>query len=230
MLRYTGIAAVTIAVVAGVVAGALQPRPAQRVATDRLGPDSGEPVAAYLARSRDSLRGTDSAPHWALLSAASGLDPASIPDLTGGLRVSQVLVHVPLDRVSTPDISVIVPADPAQAAAAEQVAAGHLLAELGPAGDTGHDPVLEPDPGVVRELSMYRVVAGRLRAGCACVVGLVVRGPLDRLRELAGRPGARAVQALPADAGAGNFSVVPLLPEQLDAVTPGPDDGPVPPG
>ncbi|SUE29753.1 Uncharacterised protein [Nocardia farcinica] len=72
------------------------------------------------------------------------------------------------------------------------------------------------------------VAAQRLTDGCACAVGVVVRGPLDRLRTLAENPAVRAVEALPADAIAGRFGVVPLLPEHVDVVAPGPDDGPVP--
>ena len=59
----------------------------------------------------------------------------------------------------------------------------------------------------------------------ACVIGLVVRAPTAVLADIAATDGVRAVEALPADAVAGRFSVSPLLPEHVDVVLPGPDDG-----
>ncbi|MBF6330134.1 hypothetical protein [Nocardia transvalensis] len=205
-------AAAVLAVVIVVLGWAYPPRPSV-VTTDRLGPETGEPVAQYLDRAKDSLTGTDSDEHWALVSFAVGIAPERIPDHAGGLRISQVLHHVPIDRVYTPVLAVPVPAGDAVAVASARAAANTLAAV---------HPVDE------RSARVAAVVSERLRAGCACTVGLVVRGRLDRLRELASHTGIRAVQALPADAAAGAFAIVPLLPEQTDIAAPGPDDGPVP--
>ncbi|MBF6174171.1 hypothetical protein [Nocardia blacklockiae] len=205
-------AAVAVVVLIVVLGWAIPPR-AAIVSTDRLGPESGERVADYLARARDSLSGTDTAEHWALASFGAGAAAERLPELAAGLRISQVLYHVPLDRVYTPVTAVPVPAGDAAAIGSLQAAAGAMD---------------YAQPAEERAARTAAVVAARLHAGCACAVGVVVRGRLDQLRELSSRNGVRSVEALPADAAAGAFAVVPLLPEQLDVVTPGPDDGPVP--
>ncbi|GAB2705057.1 hypothetical protein GCM10027089_29110 [Nocardia thraciensis] len=201
---------------------AIPPRPAV-VTTDRLGPESGEPVAEYLARARDSLGGNGSASlesgeRWALVSFASGVAAARLPEHAAGLRISQVLYHVPIDRVFTPLISVPVAAGDAAAIASGRAAAGAMEY-------VATDPARSADD---RALRTAAVVAARLRAECPCVVGAVVRGSLERLRELPSHNNIRAVEALPPDAAAGAFAVVPLLPEQQESAVPGPDDGPVP--
>ncbi|MEU7145459.1 hypothetical protein ABZ942_38855 [Nocardia sp. NPDC046473] len=206
-----GAAAVAL-VVFIVLLGVLNPPRKAGVFTDRLGPEQGERVADYLARAHDSLNGTDTDEHWALVSFAEPLVPEQIPPNSGGMRISQVLYQVPIPRVQTPLVAVPVPkGDEAAITSAESAA--WLL------------PRTAPDERTTR---ITALAAARLRSGCACTVGLVVRGPLDGLRNLASRNGIRAVQALPADAVAGRFGVVPLLPDQLDAVLPGPNDGPVP--
>ncbi|WP_327114561.1 hypothetical protein OHB12_34900 [Nocardia sp. NBC_01730] len=210
--RGIALAAAAVALVVLIVAlGVLNPPRKAGVFTDRLGPDRGEQVADYLARARDSLTGSDGDQHWALLSFTEPLGPERIPDYTVGLRVAQVLYRVPIPRVQTPLVAVPVPED------------------VGAAVDSaGYAAWLLPRPSDNRSGRIVGVSAARLRAGCACVVGLVARGPLTALRNLASQNGIRAVQALPADALAGRFAVVPLLPDYLDVVLPGPDDGPVP--
>lgn len=183
------------------------------VATDRLGPDRGEQTADYLVRARDSLTGEHEQARWALVSFTEYLTPQQIPAHSGGLRIAEVIHRVPIPGVQTPVIAVPVPAGDAVAVASAEAAAGLLTAA----------PKTAERPARIAE-----VAAARLRAGCACTAGLVVRGPLPRLRELAAQPGIRAVEALPADAEMGRFAVAPLLPEQTGAVLPGPDDGPVP--
>lgn len=213
-LRVAGIAtaAVLLAVLIVTLGWAIPPR-AGIIATDRLGPDSGEPVAAYLDRARKSLEGNDSADHWALLSFAEGVTADRIPEFSGGLRISEIDYHVPVDRVATPIIAIGVPAGPDVAVSSVKSAAAQV--ESTPAFDD-------------RSTRVNHLVATRLRANCPCVVGLVLHGPLDQLRTLAAHPGIRAVEALPADASAAVFAVSPLLPEQRESAGPGPDDGPVP--
>ncbi|NKY52856.1 hypothetical protein HGA08_21880 [Nocardia vermiculata] len=202
------------AVVAAVVAlGWARPPSSSLVGTDRLGPDSGEPVAAYLDRAHDSLPGGDTGPRWALVTFRTGLSTGAVVNAVAGLRISQVLYHVPIDRVYTPVITVPVPAGEAALRAAQPAAAGAM------------DHVVTDDD---RSRRIAGVLAARLHEGCACVVNLVVRGSLAQLRGLMSHADVRSVQALPADASAGTFAVLPLLPEQVDTVVPGPDDGAVP--
>ncbi|MEV0342350.1 hypothetical protein AB0H49_25315 [Nocardia sp. NPDC050713] len=199
------------------VLGALNPPRELGVGTDRLGPDRAEPVADYLVRARDSLSGSDTEQHWALVSFTEPIAPQAIPAHSGGLRIGQVLHRVPIPRVQTPLVAVQVPAGDAGAVASADAAAWQLLAQLEQTG-----PIDE------RYTRVMTVAISRLRAGCACTVGLVVRGTLPELRNLAAANGIRAVEALPADAVAGHFAVNPLLPEHTETVVPGPDDAPVP--
>ncbi|MGW5144049.1 hypothetical protein ACWEPH_33740 [Nocardia beijingensis] len=210
--RATLLAAAAVALVVLIFAlGALFPPYRTAVSTDRLGPDQGEQVAEYLARSRESLDTGGDEPRWALVSFTEPIAPGDIPGHSGGLRIAQVLYRVPAPGVQTPLVAVPVP---------EGVAA---------AVDSAADAAwLLPRPADERSARVVAFSAARLRGGCGCVVGLVVRGAPARLRELAGQNGVRAVQALPADAVAGSFAVAPLLPDYRDVVGPLPDDGPVP--
>lgn len=211
--RVIGVLAVLV--VAGVVVAGMFGQPARLpVGSDELGPDPGMAVADYLARARSSLAVEPTAQRWALVSFGAEPTAQVAAELTADLRVAQVLYRAPIDRVQTPLVTVDVPADRAAVRASSGWAASKLLWTL-PTGEDRGDRVTA-------------LSAQRIRGGCACVVGLVVRGTGAQLRGLADKPGVRAVEALPADAVAGRFSVTPLLPEQQDAVTPGVDDGPLP--
>ncbi|MCK0092882.1 hypothetical protein HCA61_02920 [Rhodococcus sp. HNM0563] len=210
MARIVSWSATAALVLAVLLAGVLNPvRPAS-VRTDALGPDSGEPVADYLRRAESTLAELGQDPSWALVSFVEPLDVAAVAELPGNVRVGQVLFRVPIDRVQTPLVTVAVSAHPEALRRAPGVAAGRLR---GPAEGTG------------RAARVAEVSAERLASGCACVVGLVVRGTGEQLREVADDPAVRAVDALPSDAVAGRFSVRPLLPEHVEVVAPGPDDG-----
>lgn len=213
-LRRAGIATAVVlfAVLIVVLGWAIPPR-AAIIATDRLGPEGGEPIAQYLTRAQKSLEGSDSGEHWALMSFSPGITADRIPEFTGGLRISQVEYHVSVDRVATPILAIGVPAGDAAAVSSIKAAAGQV--ETTPTFDD-------------RSARVKKLVAARLNANCPCVVGVVLQGTLAQLRNLASHPGVRAVEALPADAPAGVFAVSPLLPEQLDTASPTPDDAPVP--
>lgn len=208
-----GFAVVVLLLIAVAVLGWARPPRASVLGTDRLGPDSGERVADYLERAHETLSGADTAPRWALVTSDTGLSTDAVVDIGAGLRISQVLYHVPIDRVYTPVITVPVPAGTAALRSAQAAAAGAM------------DHVQADDD---RSRRLAAVLAARLHSGCACAVNFVVRGTLAELRGLASRSGIRSVQALPPDASAGAFAVVPLLPEHVDVVAPGPDDGPIP--
>jgi hypothetical protein len=79
-----------------------------------------------------------------------------------------------------------------------------------------------------RQAQIAAVSSAVLARNCACVIGVVVRGDHEALTALRSAPDVRAVEALGADAVAGRFAVRPLLPEQVETVVPGPDDGLVP--
>ena len=115
--------------------------------------------------------------------------------------LSRIVLAPP--RVQTPVVTVATPAGDEPARNSADAAAGLLLAQQ------FRDP---------RSAEIARVTAARLRANCACTAGMVVRGTLPQLRELATTPGVRAVQALPADAIAGRFAVAPLLPEATGGI------------
>ncbi|MGW5519462.1 hypothetical protein [Nocardia africana] len=208
-----GFGVVVVLLIVVVALGWARPPRTSVLGTDRLGPDSGERVADYLERAHESLSGADTAPRWALVTSSTGLSTDEVVDLGAGLRISQVLYHVPIDRVYTPVITVPVPAGTGALRAAQAAAAGAM------------DHVQADDD---RSRRLAAVLAARLHAGCACAVNLVVRGTQVQLRGVASRTGIRSVQALPPDAAAGAFAVLPLLPEHVDVVAPGPDDGPIP--
>lgn len=198
-------------IVVVLAAGILNPvRPAS-IGTDALGPDNGELVEDYLDRAATSIADTadTTTPRWALVSFTDSVDIETVAVLPK-VRVSQVLFRVPLDRVQTPLVTVDVSEHPDSLARAGTVAAGLL----GPR-----------TAGTGRAARVAQVSAERLAAGCACVAGIVVRGTLPQLRALGDVAEIRAVEALPTDAVAGRFSVTPLLPEHVDTVAPGPDDG-----
>ncbi|RVW09012.1 hypothetical protein EGT67_12665 [Prescottella agglutinans] len=208
----------TVALAGTVVGlGVANPVPAARISTDRLGPDSGEQVSAYLERATATLTAEEDADpgtqHWALVSLDAPTTPSQLLDDVGDVRVSQVLFRVPLDRVQTPMVAIPVAANPTAVQRAPSVAAARLQASV-----VGHD----------RQSLLAAYSAAQLSADCACVVGATVRGSLDQLRALDAAPSVRAVEALPADAIAGSFAVSPLLPSQTDVVLPGPDNGSVP--
>ncbi|WP_309139124.1 hypothetical protein [Nocardia cyriacigeorgica] len=208
---------VAVAVVVLIVVGAMQPQRSDGVSTDRLGPEQGEAVADYLARAQDSLTGTDTGEHWALVSFTEYQTPQQLLERSGGLRIGRVLYQVPLPRVHTQLMTVQVPAGDAVVLRSAEDAAWQLLDQLRRSGYVDE-----------RMRKVTEVSVARLRAGCACAVGLIVRASLDQLRNLAAQNGIRAVEALPADAAAGGFAIVPLLPDATEFVTTTPDDGPVP--
>ena len=196
-----------------VALGVLQPPRKGDVISDRLGPEPGQQVATYLEQARSSLRGPDGE-RYALVSLTDYMTSAAAADLTDHVRVSQVIYRVPIPRVQTGLVSVDVPDGPAAVAASSGYAASRVQSD-----------VLVPDSRAGR---IAAVSSKRLSQGCACVVALTVRGTTAQLAALAQQPAVRAVEALPRDAVFGRFAVVPLLPEQVDVVAPGPDDGPVP--
>ncbi len=211
------VAAVCAVVLAAVVVwlGAANPPRQAPIGTDRLGPETGEPVGDYLSRARASLaEPTESgAPRWALVAFDRELTATGAGDLLGDrAQVTQLWFRVPIARVQTPIVAVAVGGD-------ESIARAPGYAAVRLAGGAGAGD---------RQSRVAAVSAARLGADCACVVAATVRAPTSDLAAVADLPGVRGVEALPADAVFGRFAVTPLLPEQTVVATPGPDDGPVP--
>ncbi|MER2086475.1 hypothetical protein ACIQYW_14920 [Rhodococcus erythropolis] len=214
------LAVVAVAAVVGV--GFANPVPTPPIRTDTLGPDSGEAVPDYLDRARDSIAALDG-PVWALVSftkaltvdevitttSSSQVSSVRVPDV----RVARVMYRVPIERVQTPLMSVPVP-DNDEAVRRSPGVAATRLASLG--GDTD------------RQQQVALASAKQLSAGCACAVGVLVRATPEGLDAIARESNVRAVEALPSDASPWLAAVRPLLPEYVDVVAPGPDDGPVP--
>ncbi|MFF1555354.1 hypothetical protein ACFVX3_30475 [Rhodococcus erythropolis] len=214
------LAVVAVAAVVGV--GFANPVPTPPIRTDTLGPDSGEAVPDYLDRARDSVAALDG-PVWALVSftkaltvdevitttSSSQVSSVRVPDV----RVARVMYRVPIERVQTPLMSVPVPHNDEAVRRSPGVAATRL-ASLG--GDTD------------RQQQVALASAKQLSAGCACAVGVLVRATPEGLDAIARESNVRAVEALPSDASPWLAAVRPLLPEYVDVVAPGPDDGPVP--
>lgn len=214
------LAVVAVAAVVGV--GFANPGPTPPIRTDTLGPDSGEAVPDYLVRARDSIAALDG-PVWALVSftkaltvdevitttSSSQVSSVRVPDV----RVARVMYRVPIERVQTPLMSVPVP-DNDEAVRRSPGVAATRLASLG--GDTD------------RQQQVALASAKQLSAGCACAVGVLVRATPEGLDAIARESNVRAVEALPSDASPWLAAVRPLLPEYVDVVAPGPDDGPVP--
>ena len=216
------VVAVVVGVAAVVGVGFANPVPTPPIRTDTLGPDSGEAVPDYLDRARDSVASV-AGPVWALVSFTKALTVDEVITSTSsvqvpgaevsGVRVSRVMFRVPIERVQTPLMSVPVPDNDESVRRSPGVAATRLVS-LG--GDTD------------RQQQVALASAKQLSAGCACAVGVLVRATPEGLEAIEHDSNVRAVEALPSDASPWLAAVRPLLPEYVDVVAPGPDDGPVP--
>jgi hypothetical protein len=184
----------------------------------RLGPEAGELVADYLRRAGASLPAVPAGPVWALVAFDGYLQPEPAAELTQGVRISRVILRVPLPRVQT---ALITRDLPGQRPVGELVQARWAAAQ---------DRLAESRavPGG-RRAAVAAAEAAQLRGGCACVLALLVLGDRDALRAVAARPGVRAVHAALPDTPIQDVAVSPLLPEQAGLVGPVPDDGPIPP-
>ena len=204
--------------VAVVVAGRPgEPLPVTGV--QRLGPEAGEPVADYLRRAAASLPATESGSIWALVQMEDYLTPGHATELTQGVRLSRVVLRVPLPRVQT---ALIIRDLPGQRPAAELADALRFAAQ-DRAAVAGREV-----PGG-RSAAVAAAEATQLRDGCACVLAFLVSGDDEALQAVALRPGVRVVHAALPDTSIQDVAISPLLPEQVDTAGPVPDDGPVPP-
>lgn len=225
MTRRTVWSAVALLVVAVAVTVAAEradrPSPdAPGVSVTRLGPQEGELVSAYVARTRAALADRSGGePAYALVGFGEYLPPDRVTAVLGGADVARVLIRVPLPRVQT-RISAVA------ASGAEDIrgAMTGVAADLDAEADqfrAGGDPV---------GASVATRQADQLRTGCSCVLAAVVRAAPTDLTALAERAGVRAVEVAPAGEPVTRLVFVPLLPEQRVRVAPPPDDGAAPDG
>jgi hypothetical protein len=210
------VALLVVAVALCSLVGHLNPLPRTLVGTDRLGPDNGEAIAEYIDRAAASVTEAraDFDPHWALVSFDSVIAPTDAFDLARGVRIAEVLLRVPMERVQTQVIAIGVPGTEASVIESEDRAAAGLQSSTG-----------QWD----RQSQIDAASAVRLSRGCDCVVGLVVRATGTELASVSTAVGVRSVESRPADATAGRFAVRALLPDYVDVAGPLPDDGPIPP-
>ena len=211
---------VIVAVTAGLYAlGATHPPKRSAITSDRLGPENGASVRAYLDDAAAGLDRVGTGARWALISLRAPVDDDQAWSLMSGTAASRVAFHVPIDGVATPSTFAAVTGDRGSLATARVNAIDEVSGDAGSATDGA---------AVTRDGQVSSVTVGRLRSGCACIVAMVVRGAGPRLRSISASPLVRGVQVLPADASGGRFAVVALLPEQTDRVLPISDTAPVP--
>lgn len=182
--------------------------------TVRLGPEAGEDVAAYLARVTlppDGVR----AP--ALVQLSESVTPPEALDTIAGATPVTAVFRVSLRRVQTALRFVDLEPGVPPAAALENA---RVRAQQAAAADAG----LAGRPGAVAAAE----AAALDRAGCRCVLALVVDGDRAGLATIAGRSAVRAVEAAPPGTTGVELALAPLLPEQAVRADPPPDDGPVP--
>lgn len=184
--------------------------PAPSSGSVRLGPESDEPVAAYLARIPADLPPPGAS---ALALVQFAAERPAVDAALPGVEPVTAVFRVPLDRVQTALRFEELGTD--GLATAQQRAAG--AAETDAARLTGR-------PAAVAAAEA-RVLSD---PGSACVVAVLVRGDRAALDALAAAPGVRAVHAAPPDAEPVELALSPLLPAQAAAATPVPDDAPVP--
>ncbi|MGH3984362.1 MAG: hypothetical protein ACREX8_09765 [Gammaproteobacteria bacterium] len=217
--RWAVLAVLVAALGVAVVVAGRPGEPLPVTGVQRLGPEAGEPVAEYLRRAGASLPATESGSVWALVQLESYLTPGRAVELAQGVRLSRVVLRVPLPRVQT---ALIIRDLPGQRPVAE------LTEALRSAAQDRAAVAARNVPGG-RSAAVAAVEATQLRGGCACVLALLVFGDGEALQAVAVRPGARAVHAALPDTPIQDVAISALLPEQVDTVGPVPDDGPVPP-
>lgn len=216
--RWAVLAALFVVLGIAVVVAGQPGQPLPVAGVQRLGPEAGEPVADYLRRAGASLPVVESESVWALVQLDGYLKPGPAAELTAGVRLSRVVLRVPLPRVQT---ALITRDLPGQRPVAE-------LTEVLRSAAQDRAAVASRVPGS-RPAAVAAAEAARLRGGCACVVALLVFGDGEALQAVASRPGVRAVHVAAPGTPVQDLAISPLLPEQVLRAGPVPDDGPVPP-
>jgi hypothetical protein len=199
----------------------------------RLGPEAGEDVSAYLARTVDLPVPEDRTPRLALVEFDAALTPGAAATALARTTLLQAVVRVPFPRVQTAlhQVDAAPAAPPDALRAALTTAGGEAAADAAGVASAGASPSLAD----TRRIAVARAEAAALgRPDCPCLIGAVVRVEPAALPVVRVAPGVRAVQVAPPGTSRTRLAVAPLLPEQgpgrPDGATVGPvpDDGPVP--
>ncbi|GAB2590088.1 hypothetical protein Aab01nite_40800 [Paractinoplanes abujensis] len=207
----------------------------------RVGVVQGQSVPGYLDATRSELTAlTDpSAPAagetWALVSLDGYVGPGLLPDLLAGTAVAQAYARVPLPGTHTPVVRIPVYRLPAD------VMSGMLDTAL--ARDREHAEYEQlarrlagDDDNQQRARRAYATAArtaaqeaSAYRSGCSCVFAAVVRAAPSALRDLADRPGVRAVDPAPEVRSLDRTQFRPPQPEENGTVPPEPSRSPAVP-
>ncbi|MEV0810796.1 hypothetical protein [Micromonospora sp. NPDC050200] len=168
---------------------------------------------------------------YALVSFTSYRAPRELPGVLADVPVSEVVTRVPL-----PDRQTEVVRLPAQLLPQDVVAGMATVADRKDreAADQRTRAAGTAEGELRRVYATGAEVAAReaqaYRAECGCVYAAVVRADPAALRELAARPGVRAVDPTPELRRLDRAVVTPPLPEQRDVVRPPADTALVPTG
>lgn len=214
----------------------------------RLGPESGQPVAEYLAAlpARLPESGSPSVP--ALVQFATGLDvdtaAATLADAPVGsgagtaagssgaptgartaARPVTAVFRVPLPRVQTAlrfqPLPAVTDSDPA-AGLRRRLTLAQSAAQRAAVADAARLRGRSSEVAAAESAALGR-------SDCRCLLAVLVSGERTALEAVAARPGVRAVDAAPSGTPDDGVALAPLLPEQTRIAGPIPDDGPVPP-
>lgn len=242
VLRVVGVGAVVVLALVAVLAALRTELPlSPGVMSDALGPEDGERVADYVERAADSLvegedhgdDDEDGAPaaearRWALVTADRAVSTTEADGMVQPLpRVSGLYVQVPVEGVAMPVTGVTL-AEPVAGEADRTAVFDRGLDRV--VDRLGREPSDQDPSDRDRGAAVNALTVSRIRDGEPAIIGLLARGTTEQLREVADRPGVRAVEALPADAVWQRFAVRPLQPQQREVALPLPDDAPVPAG
>jgi hypothetical protein len=205
----------------------------------RVGVVSGQSVGVYLAQSRAELTAlTDpSAPAagdtWALVSMDTYLSPWRLPAVLQGAPAAQVYTRVPLAGAQTSVVRIPVYGLPSDLLAGMLTAAAQREQERAEYQQLSRrlgDDVSQDRARQAYESSAATAAAeaAAYRAGCSCVFGAVVHAAPAVLREIAERPGVRAVDPAPEVRSLDRTEFCPPLPEQDGTVPDEPNASPIP--
>jgi hypothetical protein len=210
------VALIVVTLAVAYAAGSQDTPPTAPYDVQRLGPEPGERVADYLPRAAATLPAPGAGPVWALVQLADPVDTAAAATLVSGVRLSRVVFRVPLPRVQT---ALVTRELPGQRPADELADAQRFAAD-------DRDAAAARASGA-RAVAVAAAEADALRAGCACVLAMLVSADGPALVALASHPGVRAVHAATPATPLPAVALSPLLPEQTDVAGPVPDDGPI---
>jgi hypothetical protein len=208
LLAACGVVAALVALYAAVRSPASTPGPP--AGSVRLGPETGETVAAYLTRAAATLP----QPGTTALALVQFADEQTVADTQTPGTATEAVFRVDLPRVQTAlRFVTLEPGVPTALDTARQRAASAATADAGRLTD--------------RAKAVATAEANALnRSDCPCLVAMVVAADGAELRHPV--PGVRVVEAAPPGVTLRELALSPLLPEQADRADPLPDDGPVP--